>query len=213
MRTIQLFAALALTAASASAFARADCYLGLVGGLALGSSQHQDAVASGDLTGSFSVNGGTGGALAGCRWPLGPSGMLGFEADYSTANVKGSVAETAPNQAFQAETRADRISTFRVVAGGNLTQNWAIYGSAGLAAVPTKASVCNAVAGCATDNQTLVGFAGGFSSEYAFTPSIRMRLEYLYVGLETKQFAPGPFLLRNVDLDMSLLRAGVSFHF
>src|SRR5258706_537576 len=99
------------------------------------------------------------------------------------------------------------MQTSRLFVGLTLSAsiNWAIFGSAGLATAPTKATVCPVGGACESDKQTLVGFAGGLSSEYAFTPSLRMRLEYLYLGFEDKQFNTGPISNpRNVDLSMSL---------
>lgn len=213
MRTIQLLAALALAAVSASAIARADCHLGIVGGLGIGTSQQKDIATNFDLTGSFNLNGGVGGGTAGCVWPL-SGGWLGFEGDYVVANVHGAVGELPPNNGFTAETRAEQIATLRAVLGGDLSQDWAVYGTLGMAAAPTKVTVCTPAGNCASDKQTMIGFAAGLSARYAFTRALRLRLEYLYTGFANKQFAPGGvFLIRDVDLGVSQARIGLELHF
>jgi opacity protein-like surface antigen len=211
---IARFAAAILLAGAGNAFAAADCHVGVIGALGLGSSKHIDAHNGGDFTpGSFSVDGGLGGGTAGCRWPL-AGGWMGFEGDYLASSVEGKTADVAPNLGFTSETRVERIGTLRVVAGGNVSQSWAFFGSFGLAAAPTKATVCNPFGTCASGTQTMIGLAGGFSAEYAFTRALRLRLEYLYAGFESKEFLLGfPALPTNVDLSLSQLRLGLDLHF
>jgi opacity protein-like surface antigen len=208
------FAAAILLAGAGNAFAAADCYVGVIGALGLGSSKHIDAHNGGDFTpGSFSVNGSSGGGTAGCRWPL-ANGRMGVEADYLVSNVQGKTGDVEPNVGFTSETRMERIGTLRVVAGGNVSQDWAIYGSLGLAAAPTKATVCNPFGTCVSGTQTMVGLAGGLSAEYAFSRPLRLRLEYLYATFESKEFLLGfPALPTSVDLSLSQLRVGLELHF
>ena len=130
------------------------------------------------------------------------------------SSVEGKTADVAPNLGFTSETRVERLGTLRVVAGGNVSQNWGIFGSFGLAGAPTKVTVCNPFGTCTSGRQTMIGLAGGVSAEYAFTRALRLRLEYLYAGFESKEFLLGfPALPTNVDLSLNQLRIGLELHF
>jgi outer membrane immunogenic protein len=210
MRIVQLLGAIALLGAGhAMAW---DCHVGVFGGGISGTSQQTDTQFGFDLTGSFDVTGGMGGGAAGCRWPLW-GGALGFEVDYAGSNAHGSVQELPPNYGFFAETNVSRIATVRAVVGGNTTPKWFIFITGGLAAARTEAKVCNPINQCAADSHRLEGIAGSLGAEYAFTQNLRLKLEYMAIAFEKKAFTPGPFLQRDVDLGLQMIRAGLNLHF
>jgi outer membrane immunogenic protein len=210
MRIFQL--AVALAAFVTTPAMAWDCHVGVLGGFVSGSSQQTDTQVGFDLTGSFDVTGGMGGGAAGCRWPL-LGGALGFEVDYASTNAHGSVQELPPNQGFFAETNVSRIATVRAVLGGNVSPKWFVYVTGGLAAARTEAKVCNPVDFCAAESRRLEGAAAGFGAEYALTQNIRLKAEYMYIGFEKKAYTPGPFLQRDVDLGLQMIRAGINLHF
>ena len=210
MRIAQLAVALAaFAAAPAMAW---ECHVGVFGGGVSGTSQQTDTQFGFDITGSFDVTGGMGGGLAGCRWPLW-GGAVGIEADYAGTNAHGSVQELPPNQGFFAETNVSRIATVRGIVGGNATPKWFFFVTGGFALARTEAKVCNPINQCAAESKRLEGVTGGLGTEYSFNRNLRFRLEYIAIAFEKKAYTPGPFLQRDVDLGLQMIRAGINLHF
>lgn len=211
---VVLAAALALPALAAEH----DCYVGVLGGGAIGQSRHHNS-SNGPITDNFDIDGRTLSGNAGCLWRANRNGY-GLEADFSALKVKGSESDEAPffNPAFTSETRVERLATFRGVLGYEPSPRWFAYGTAGVATAIGRASGCAPDGTCVADEKRLWGLAGGIGAEYAMWQNLRVRFEYLFVGFANKKFLdspPAPFSDRagGVDADLHLFRAGVTLHF
>lgn len=208
-----LAAALAMPAMAAER----DCYVGVLGGGAVGQSRHHSS-SNGPITDNFGIEGGALGASAGCLWKANRNGY-GLEADFSALKVKGNEPDEAPfDPAFTSETRVERLATFRGVLGYEPAPRWFAYGTAGVATAIGRATACAPDGTCASDEKRLWGLAGGIGAEYAVAQNLRLRLEYLFVGFAKKKFLaspPAPFSDRGggVEADLHLFRAGVTLHF
>jgi opacity protein-like surface antigen len=149
------------------------------------------------LSQGIGVSGALGGVQGGYLWRLG-SLVIGGEVDADLTAITGSANAAQTNISVfpggatstsiapqQVKTTADWLTTLRARAGfaqGNLL----LYGTAGLAAaqVSYQSASFGGSFPSATKSQALVGWAAGAGIEYAATPSIGLRVEYLYVRLQ-----------------------------
>lgn len=219
MDRIVRWAAVLAAALAAPAFAaERDCYVGVLGGGAVGLSRHHSA-ASGPVTDDFDISGGALGANAGCLWKANRN-RFGVEADFSALRAKGSTPQLAPfDTSITGKTRVERLATLRGVLGYETRPGWFAYGTAGLATAEGRISACTADgSACAADEKRLWGLAGGVGVEYAVSPALGLRVEYLFVGFAKKKFlepAPAGFADRGggVEAQLHLFRAGLTLHF
>lgn len=208
---IALVAVLALPALGAER----DCYIGIVGGGAIGPSRHNSAT-NGPITDHFDISGPALGASAGCLWRANRNGY-GLEGDLSALRAKGSGPDKL-DPGFSSETRVERLAMLRVVLGYETRPNWFAYGTAGIATAVGRIAACAPGGTCASDDKRLWGLAAGLGAEYAMSQSLRLRFEYLYVGFAKKKFldpAPAPFSERGggVEAELHLFRMGLMLHF
>jgi outer membrane immunogenic protein len=175
-------------------------YVGVHGGYASGNAD----VVGGGATGSGSPKGGFGGFQIGYNYLITPNWLLGTEADASFGDINDSTTNFAPST-FKA-------NTFGTVRGrlGYVHGPWLIYGTAGTAWANTEWSAPGPI----STDRTQVGWTGGVGVEYAFAPNWSAKVEYLYAdfGDSRRNVGLGATPV-NTDLTMSMVRAGVNYHF
>jgi opacity protein-like surface antigen len=212
--SLALAAVLALPALGAER----DCYVGVLGAGALGVSQHHNS-AGVPVTDRFDLKGGALGANAGCVWKANRNGY-GVEADFSGLKIKGSTPQVPPfDTSVTGKTVLDRLATVRAVLGYETRPDWFAYGTAGIATAIGTVSACpDDGSDCASEEKRLWGLALGLGAEYAMSPGMRLRLEYLFVGFNKTKFLDSPpagLADRGggVEADVHFFRAGITLHF
>lgn len=175
-----------------------------------------------------------GGGQVGWNWQFANNFVVGLEADFSgaairgkvTANAGGVVAGAVPlGASIQAGSRIDYIGTVR----GRVGYAWdrfLVYGTGGFAygEVNSSISASAAIAGAAaafqaSQNSSRTGWAAGGGFEYALTNNLTVKTEYLFVSLGTNTILSTPLLGGLVGLNISqktqanIVRAGLNYKF
>jgi outer membrane immunogenic protein len=175
-------------------------YAGVHGGYASGD---VDVVAGVGPTGSGSPKGGFGGFQIGYNYLVTPNWLLGYEVDASFGDINDT---TSPLPASNF-----KVDTFGTGRGriGYVHGPWLLYATAGTAWAKPDWS---AGGGAIDINRAHIGWTGGVGVEYAFLPNWSAKVEYLYAdfGETRRTFGATPI---NTDLTMSMVRAGVNYHF
>lgn len=189
-------------------------YIGANGGYAFGNSTWTvtaPALLAGQTTGSFNTTGWLAGGTVGGNYQMGAF-VIGAEADFDWSNLKGNgSAATCPT----CQTTQSWIGTGRGRAGVAFDR-LLVYGTGGAAYGNIKASP---VAGF-TDTSNNWGWTGGGGVEFAFTPNITAKAEYLYVQFQDGSCTAacvaagggGP-TAATVTLKENIVRGGINFKF
>lgn len=172
----------------------AGFYLGGHGGYAWGDADWTTATPGHD------IDGGLGGIHGGYNWQSGNL-VAGLEADISGGDVSGSSACVGT-----CSTELDYLGSVR----GRL--GWAnevfhIYATGGFAYA--GGSVTDTVAGYSEDINPVGGVVGG-GAEYKISDALSTRLEVLHYMFEDEDVNGGA---ENVELDATVARAGLTWHF
>jgi outer membrane immunogenic protein len=140
------------------------------------------------------TDGFAGGIQAGYNWQGAGPLVLGVEADLQYSGISSDVYEQ------------DYFGTVRARVGFAFDQ-FLLYGTGGLAYGKSTYEL----AGLSND-KTSTGWAFGAGGEYAVSPNITLRAEYMYLdlGSETYQTVAGPL---EIGSTTNLLRAGVNYKF
>jgi outer membrane immunogenic protein len=207
-----------------SAYSWSGCYLGIEGGGSWGQSQHfsndftrQPTLVGLAQTAGIDPSGGLFGGTAGCNYQFG-NWVVGLEDDLSWTNNRGTANGIAPfNTTDTFQTSQSWLGTFRGRLGF-AWDRWFFYGTGGAAVSNQGIQLCDPVAGCANQSQTVAGWTAGGGIEYAFFHTWSLKLEYLHVDLGTHTYAesvlPGfVFATRNVNLTNDIVRAGINYKF
>lgn len=210
-------AALALTGAAAaadipvrgpiyakapSAFSWDGWYVGVHGGYAWGDF---DSTYVGVGSDNLKPDGGFGGVQIGYLHHLTPSWVLGFEVDFSAADVSGTGFVAAP-----ARLDIDFFGSARTRLG-YAAGPWLIYGTGGVAWAKTD---FNIGAGVAVSDHPHVGWTVGAGIEYAFAPNWSAKIEYLYADLDNTRSSVAIVAVdQRHDLTLSTVRLGVNYRF
>jgi outer membrane immunogenic protein len=181
-------------------------YIGVNGGGAFGNSNHTDTFL-GVATGDFDVSGGLVGGTVGFNYQVG-AWVWGLEGDIDWANVKGTSGAFATAQGLTTyESELRWLSTFR----GRLGYAWdrvLPYVTGGLAMGSVRGTVSNPVV-VVTGTETQVGWTLGAGVEYAVTPNVSLKGEYLYVDLGTAT----PIAQDSIEFTTHVVRAGLNWKF
>ncbi|WP_306222949.1 caspase family protein [Bosea beijingensis] len=174
-------------------------------------------------------NGAVGGAQFGFNYQIGPV-VIGAETDLSATRLGGrdisSVNPFGVQVTTQSENRLSMLGTVRARAGlafGNLL----VYGTGGYAygRVEQSGSItpipANNPTYLASRSEMAGGWALGGGVEYAITPGISVRLDYMRYDLgraqltlgEVTRQAPGEFATMRARTSGDILKAGVNFGF
>ncbi len=207
------------------------CYAGIEGGGTFGRSQHlqndpgfASAFAAagrpfpvGTLeTQRFSTSGGLAGGTVGCSYQFSRL-IIGLENDFSWTNTAGTGAVTAVgyNLGAIAQTRQHWLGTFRGRIG-TAWDRWLIYATGGGAITQSAFTIGNPPFAPAGTSKNIVGWTVGAGVEYALTPSLSAKVEYLYTDFGSNAYPRvydvfGAYDARKIKLDANIVRAGLNY--
>ncbi len=178
----------------------AGVYVGVNAGYAWGEFETEGPAAIDDST--YSADSALGGFQIGYNKQLGTV-VIGVEGDLQAAGIEEST--TGGGQTTTAS--LDWFSTVRGRVGYAFDQTL-VYGTGGLALGGVETSV----SGQGSDEQVLTGFAAGAGVEQAFTDTLSVKAEYLYVDLQDKQLDTGT-TETNAQWDGHVMRFGANLKF
>ena len=208
-------------------FSWTGCYVGVEGGGAWGQGEQ---IANGGpnpnatITGGMSIKGGIAGGTIGCNIQM-SNFVVSGEADFNWTNKRGSVNDLPPfNFGSVSETREKWLDTFRGRFGYAIDR-FMIYGTAGVAVAGSTVSVTNPAFGTVSQSMTRTGWTAGLGGEFAVWSGgwadVTLKVEYLHVGFETRQYQNIPvvtvagtaFVARDTKLTDDIVRAGLNVKF
>jgi outer membrane immunogenic protein len=161
-----------------------------------------------------------GGVQAGYNWQFSPSWLVGLEADFDGSNIDGSATTTANTFTGSLGTKLDWFGTVRGRVGFMVTPTTLLYGTGGWAYGRTTSSANASAFGLAavasTSNQQN-GWTAGAGIEYAITPAVSFKTEYLFLNLGSQTIASGalagvPFSLSE-KTTVHTVKAGLNLKF
>jgi outer membrane immunogenic protein len=180
---------------------------------------------------SYDRSGYVAGGQLGFNYQTGPW-VWGLEGDISATGIDGAQTTvlpacpicTLPNSSTVSQSM-DWFATLRARAG-YAVNNWLFYGTAGVAFADVKYSYLQtnvpfggALNSAGTDNQTEIGWTGGFGVEYGWGPW-SAKVEYLYYDLGDRTFVVPHNLVPTVvqfnpkfENHGSIVRGGVNYRF
>lgn len=220
-------------------------YLGLNGGYGWGSDPVAFSAASPAAATYFTggavpggVNGSPAGGLFGMQlgynWQLTPQTILGIETDFDYADIDGagSVATSVLGFAPFTTSAAQGLTWLGTARGrvGFVFDQMLIYGTGGLAygrtslataVVGLAGGACGPTGLCAAAASTgwQTGWAAGAGVEWAVSPAISVKAEYLHYDLGTRSLVqfdptlPGIVFGSSASFSGDIVRAGVNFRF
>ena len=181
------------------------------------------------VTGDIKTGGVLGGLQVGYNHQVG-SFVLGFEADYALAHVKGDVSASVNDFTFEgdvwsgaakADSKLESFGTVRARAGVAMnsallfaTGGWAYGGNK----ITTSGMLIDAVSGESlsftnSGSKWMSGWTLGAGVEYAFMQNMTGKLEYLYADLGKSTFSPGALGSTQISNKVSIIRAGVNYRY
>jgi len=192
----------------APVFTWTGIYVGINGGYAFGTSSWNEPGFIGGPTGNFSTDGFLVGGTLGGNYQWGQF-VLGIEGDGDWTNLNG----TTTTACFAGcETKSDWLATVRCRAGYAFDRVL-VYGTGGAAFGNLQA----AYAALPFSSSTQTGWTAGGGVEFALTPNLTAKVEYLYVDLGSQSCAVGncsnsgnPTI---VSLTENVVRAGINYKF
>jgi outer membrane immunogenic protein len=127
--------------------------------------------------------------------------VAGLEADYNFADLKGR------NAAF---TRGE-LNSFGTIRGrlGVAFDRALVYATGGYALGNAEVKLANGI----KDDKMHSGYTLGGGLEYAFTPNISMKAEYLWLKFEDKTYFSNTVNAGKAGLDANVVRAGLNYRF
>ncbi len=166
-------------------------------------------------TGNFSTSGFLAGGTIGANYQWGQF-VVGIEGDWDWSNLNGTTFSTAGGcNLAGCETESDWLGTVRARAG-YAWDRVLFYGTGGAAFGDLQV----AAGTFPFSSSTQVGWTAGGGIEYAFTPNLTAKVEYLYVDLGNQSCAAancfsasgiGP--VTTVSLTENIVRAGINYKF
>ncbi len=187
-------------------FSWTGIYIGVNGGYSFGTSNWSPP---GFIpTGNFDTSGYLFGGTLGGNYQWGQF-VLGIEGDGDWTNLSGSVTCTG---GYSCTTSSEWLATVRGRVGYAFDRVL-VYGTAGGAAGDIRAN--NSFTG-GTDTNTEYGWTAGAGVEFAFTPNLTGKVEYLYVDLANgacSASCPGFSGPVAVSLTENVVRAGINYKF
>jgi outer membrane immunogenic protein len=187
-------------------FTWSGVYIGVNGGYAFGDS-NWTAPGLGS-TGNFSTDGFLVGGTLGANYQWGQF-VFGIEGDADWANLTGSPALSACSGPFgiACTTRSDWLATVRGRAGYAFDRIL-IYGTGGGAFGNVQAGSTGSY-----DSSTQVGWTAGGGVEWAFTPNLTAKVEYLYVDLGNASCNINCATGTSVTFTENIVRVGLNYKF
>jgi outer membrane immunogenic protein len=182
------------------AFTWTGSYIGISGGGAWGRSDWSGV-------GAFDVSGGLVGGTLGYNYQFG-NVVWGLEGDISWADISGSMTNAACPPGCAAHNNWLATARGRL---GYAWDRWLPYLTGGAAIGDIKASS----PGFGGASDTRVGWTAGGGLEYAFSPNLSAKVEYLYVDLghfDCGITCGGP-LPNTASFQTHIVRGGLNFRF
>jgi outer membrane immunogenic protein len=206
-------------------FSWTGIYVGINGGYAFGDSNWTSPVGTplfgigpcttNCSTGNFSTSGFLVGGTLGGNYQWGQF-VLGIEGDGDWSNLTGTTNSVAGgcSGALGCTTQSDWLATVRGRVGYAFDR-FLVYGTGGGAFGNLQASA----GGFPFSSSTQTGWTAGGGVEFAFTPNLTAKVEYLYVDLGSQScaaascFNGGVGPATNVTLTENVVRAGINYKF
>jgi len=192
-------------------FSWTGIYVGVNGGYAFGDSSWTTPGLA--PTGNFSTSGWLGGGTLGGNYQWGQF-VLGIEGDGDWTNLNGTTFVTGGTGCGAGcETKSDWLATVRGRAGYAFDRIL-IYGTGGGAFGNVQAAYST----LPFSSSTQMGWTAGGGVEFAFTPNLTGKVEYLYVDLGNQSCAVGNCSLpgssaTTVTFTENIVRAGINYKF
>jgi outer membrane immunogenic protein len=181
---------------------------------------------------SLSSSGALAGGQVGYNYQVG-AGVIGVEADFDWADIKGTARFFDIPTGVQFLTTADRkinsIGTARARAGFLPSNQLLLYVTGGFAWGDTRLTItqtplfgCGNIPGCltATSSGWSTGWTVGAGAEWMFAQNWSFKAEYLYVDLGSRSATvtsvfggPGNFYTGTTSFREHTVRAGINYHF
>lgn len=200
-------------------------YVGIEGGAAWGRSQFIDADPTNasvglPITKKFDVSGGLFGGTVGYNRQFN-NWVAGVEGDLSWVGQQGTGNSVPPFAAGVTDTAREHwLGTGRVRLGVVPADRWLVYAAGGFAAASVEAIVNTDTDGSLAATETRWGWTAGGGVETSLFQNWSLKLEYLYVGFEDKNYLPQITILPNFDivrrtvtLNDNILRVGLNYKF
>jgi outer membrane immunogenic protein len=188
-------------------FSWTGIYVGINGGYAFGDSNWTDPILG--STGNFTTSGWLAGGTIGGNYQWGQF-VLGIEGDGDWTNLTGTTNSAAGSCGVGCTTQSDWLATVRGRAGYAFDR-FLVYGTGGGAFGNLQAAA--GVLPFSSSTQT--GWTAGGGVEFAFTPNLTAKVEYLYVDLGSQAcpFASCAGTATSVSLTENVVRAGINYKF
>ena len=156
--------------------------------------------------------GGLGGVTLGYNYQSG-SLLIGAEADAGFGSISG---HGNFGRATNSYGTINGIGTLRARAGYIFNQRLLFYATGGYAGTVLNGKIADYAFSpnyVLNEGHYLNGFAVGAGVEYAITTKISVKGEYLFTGFGSRQYFSGTRDTISSGADISLIRAGVNYHF
>ncbi len=199
----------AVSAYAPAPFSWTGFYVGLNGGYGWGSLGNIGNTTFGKPSGF--VLGGT----AGYNYQINQF-VIGVEGDMNWTNIDSTsrtLVGGPPASTVVSTANVNWMGTLRARAGFSVDRAllFVTGGYAGASVDLKFNDLTLAIAG--KDSSWRNGWAVGGGIEYAFTPNISAKTEYLYTSFGSQNFFPGTIYASRAELSMSQVRAGVNYRF
>jgi outer membrane immunogenic protein len=150
------------------------------------------------------------GATAGFNYTFGPNFLIGLEGDFDFSGAKSG---GSPFAWLSGSSGVDNIMTVRPRAGVTFDRAL-LFVTAGFAGATTTATVGNGFAGFyGHQSKFLPGWAIGGGIEYGVAPNLSAKAEYIFTSVGGERYFDfSPNALQS-NLDTSLVRGGLNYHF
>ncbi len=190
-------------------FTWSGIYFGINGGYGFGQSSWSDPILG--STGNFNTSGWLAGGTLGGNYQWGQF-VLGIEGDGDWQNLTGTTNSAAGTCGVGCTTQSEWLATVRGRAGYAFDR-FLVYGTGGGAFGNLQASY----GGLPFSSSTQIGWTAGGGVEFAFTPNLTAKVEYLYVDLGSQSCAVGFCSTSGnpttVTLTENVVRAGINYKF
>lgn len=186
-------------------------YVGVQGGYAWGDSEHDFTFGVGK-TGSWDIEGGFVGGTVGYNWqPTGSKFLVGVEGDGAWAEIDGnSGAGGVGCNTGSCFTEIEALATLRGRIG-LVHEKSLFYVTGGAAFAEIDAGVLNSAD---RGSETFTGWTIGGGVEYAITPQLSAKAEYLYVDFgDDFAYNVGAANRTDAEAQLDVLRLGVNYRF
>jgi outer membrane immunogenic protein len=180
------------------------------------------ALGLGATTGTSTLHssGFLGGVQAGYNWQVSPAWLIGAETDFDAADIDSSATTSTNTFSGSIGTKLDWFGTVRGRVGVLVTPATLLYGTGGWAyghATSSANITAFGLGAVASTGHVRNGWTAGAGLEYAITPSVSFKTEYLFLALGTDVIASGalagvPFSLSE-KTTVHTVKAGLNLRF